>query len=525
MLIVLVKALNKDKARFNGRKTSLQSSSLKDTISAEVSTVPTASDQLKRPTRPSLRHVDSIHEQEESVVKPPPTSRPRQLSAATISGSSSLSSTRVRSASSADPMMVKTTPYPPPKLPRSDLGSFLDLPNPPPSKVQQKRAKTLPQVSGFNSSQPPRTRTVARKRESLDLDDIMGGSDDGEEPEKLKSPPTHRGISANARELIDFLAEGPPEPPVTSPSTNSLLTPKKTGRLQRMISKITLNGNEKVRSDNDSGKSSPRGTDFSTPLLPNKSLTNLSPLANKPVPPRYPTDLPSATSTESRGSADNALPGHRERKQSFSRKPVPPFNPKTLPPSHSSPTLAPGMGTTDVDSPVPPVPTKLTVSAVSKRSGESSSSGVVESPVLSTSESKPVTVQPPERSSSKVTPSPAAKRPGQLRSTPPPTILPSIVNHAHDMRRLLSHSTSAIECRLLVDIFLTRAGLVVDSSELQALASAPVDPEVAARESQVEKAIVELFLGDNHDDEESSEPSAQAEPAAEPTPPVVLVTP
>jgi len=356
----------------------------------------------------------------------------------------------------------------------------------------------------------------------------MGGSDDGEEPETPKSPPTHRGISANARELIDFLAEGPPEPPVTSPSANSLLTPKKTGRLQRMISKITLNGNEKARSDNDSGKSSPRRTDFSTPLLPNKSLTNLNPLANKPVPPRYPTDLPSATSTESRGSADNALPAPRERKQSFSRKPVPPFNPKTLPPDHSSPTLAPGMGTTDVDSPVPPVPINFTVSTVSKRSGESSSSGVVESPVLSTSESKPIAVQAPERSSSKGVLSPAAKRPAQSRPKSPPTTLPSIVNHAHDMRRLLSHSTSAIECRLLVDIFLTRAGLVVDSSELQALASAPVDPEVAARESQVEKAIVELFLGGDHDDEESSEPSipsVQVEPAAEPAQPVVLVTP
>lgn len=512
----LVKVLNKDKSRLNGRKSSLQSSSHKDSISAEV-LAPTASDQLKRLTRPSLRHADSIHEYEESAVKPPPTSRPRQLSAATASGYSPPNSARTRSASSADPMVLGPTPYSQPRLPRSDLGSSLKLPNSTPSNVQ-KRTKTVPHGSDFNSSHPPRTRTVARKRESLDLDDVMGGSDDGDEPEKLKSPPSNKGISASARELIDFLAEGPPEPPVTSPPANSLLTPKKTGRLQRMISKITLNGNEKVRSDNDSGKSSPRRVDPPTPLLPNKSLTNLNALANRPVPPRYPTDLPSATSSESRTSADNALSDHRDRKQSFSRKPVPPFEPKALPPDPPIPTLAPGMGITDVDSPVPPVPVDFTVPVISKQvlqndtqssrgSGGSTSSG--EAPTLSTSESKSPTIQAPERSSSKGILSQVAKRSGQSRPTSPPSIPPPVINHAHDMRQLLSHSTSAIECRLLVDIFLTRAGLVVDSSELQALASTPIAPETAALESRMENAIVELFLSG---DEEFSDPPVQAAP-------------
>ncbi|KAG0703924.1 hypothetical protein DFH29DRAFT_914721 [Suillus ampliporus] len=522
-----MEALNREKARFNGRKSSLQSSH-KDTVSSEVLLAPTAPDQPKRTARPSLRHVDSIHEDDEvqPLVKPPPTSRPRQLSAATASGFSPPSSIRARSASSADPMLKPTT-FSPPRLPRSDLGSSLKLPNSTQSNVQQKRTKPVPQGLDVSQSRAPRTRTVAKNRESLDLDDVMGGSDVEEEPEKSKSPPCytpHKGISASARELIEFLAEGPPEPPATSPPANgnsgSFLTPKKTGRLQRMISKITLNGTEKIRSDNESGKSSPRRADAPVPLLPNKSLTNVSSLANRPVPPRYPTDLPSATSLESRSSADNTLSDHRARKQSFSRKPVPPFEPKTSLPDSSVPTLAPGLGIVDVGPPVPPVPVNFVAPITSKRvfehntdskrgSGENSPSGVVrvEVPALSTPESKAPTVQAPERSSSKVV---LAKHPAQsLPTTSSPSIPPSVIDHAHDMRRTLTHATSATECRLLIDIFLTRAGLVADSSELRALVSTPLTPESAAKESHMENAIVELLLGGS---EEVSEPPAQAAP-------------
>ncbi|KAG2156364.1 hypothetical protein DEU56DRAFT_766737 [Suillus clintonianus] len=523
-----MEALNKEKARFNGRKSSLQSSH-KDSTSSEV-LAPTAPDQSKRTTRPSLRHVDSIHEDDEiqSIAKPPPTSRPRQLSAATASGFSPPSSTRARSASSADPML-KPTAFSSPRLPHSSLGSSLKLPNLTPSKVHQKRTKPVPQGLDVSQSRPPRTHTIARHRESLDLDDVMGGSDNEEELEKLKSTPCynpHKGISASARELIEFLAEGPPEPPATSPTnanSGSLLTPKKTGRLQRMISKITLNGNEKVRSDNESGKSSPRRADAPTTLLPNKSSTNLSSLANRPVPPRYPTDLPSATSSESRSSVDNVLSDHRARKQSFSRKPVPPFGPKTSSPDTLVPTLAPDMGIEDVGSLVPPVPASFTVPITSKRvfehdsiskrgSGETSSSTVarVEAPARSSSESKAPTVQGPERSSSRVVLSHLAKRPAQLPpTTSSPSIPPTVIDHARDMRRTLSHATSATECRLLIDIFLTRAGLVADSPELQALVPAPLTPESAAKESQMENAIVELLLGG---DQESLDPPVQVAP-------------
>ncbi|KAG2073555.1 hypothetical protein BDR04DRAFT_1094463 [Suillus decipiens] len=513
-----MEALNKEKARFNGRKTSLQSSH-KDSISSEVLLASTAPDQPKRTTRPSLRHVDSIHEDDEiqPIANPPPTSRPRQLSAATASGFSPPSSTRARSASSADPMALKPTTFPPPRPPHSSLGSSLK-PNLTPSQVQQKRPRPVPHGLDVDQSRPPRTRTVARNRESLDLDDVMGGSDNEDEAEKIKSTPCYnpqRGLSASARELIDFLAEGPPEPPVTSPTSINSGTPKKTGRLQRMISKITLNGNEKVRSENEYGKSSPRGADIPIPLLPNKSLTNLSSLANRPVPPRY--DLPSTTSSESRDSGDNALSDHRARKQSFSRKPVPPFDPKTTSPDSLVSTLAPGMVAVDVGSPVTPIPTCFAVPATSKRvfehdsvskcgSSDSSAIARVETATRSSSESKAPAVQAPERSSSRHVLSHLAKRPAQLSPAASSSSIPaSVIDYAHEMRRTLSHATSATECRLLIDIFLARAGLVADSSELQV----PVAPESTTKESQMEHAIVELLLGG---DAESSDPPVQSEP-------------
>jgi hypothetical protein len=174
----------------------------------------------------------------------------------------------------------------------------------------------------------------------------------------------------------------------------------------------------------------------------------------------------------------------------------------------------------DVGSPVPPVPTSFADPTTSKRAFEhdsirkrvsddtSSAVARVEAPRLS-SESKAPTVHAPERSSSRVVLSHPAKHLAQLPpATSSPSIPPSVIDHAHEMRRTLSHATSATECRLLIDIFLARAGLVADSSELDALVPIPLTPESAAKESRMENAIVQLLLGG---DEEFSDPPVQSE--------------
>ena len=67
------------------------------------------------------------------------------------------------------------------------------------------------------------------------------------------------------------------------------------------------------------------------------------------------------------------------------------------------------------------------------------------------------------------------------------------------MRRVLAHATSAQECRLLVDIFLTRSKLIPDAAELHALAASPSDSATQEMNAAVENAVVGLFLGDSTD--------------------------
>ncbi|KAF8607679.1 hypothetical protein BDV93DRAFT_519697 [Ceratobasidium sp. AG-I] len=104
-------------------------------------------------------------------------------------------------------------------------------------------APNLPTMSGM----PKRTRGVARRRESMDLDDIMNepvlhrrGADSGGASPALMPKPAHQ--MANTRDLIDFLSEGPPEPPQVPRSVSSsaiepglAAKPKQGGRWFRRL--------------------------------------------------------------------------------------------------------------------------------------------------------------------------------------------------------------------------------------------------------------------------------------------------
>lgn len=80
------------------------------------------------------------------------------------------------------------------------------------------------------SATPKRTRGVARRRESMDLDDIMNepvlhrrGPGSGGNSPALMPKPAHQ--MANTRDLIDFLSEGPPEPPHVRSASSSAIEP------------------------------------------------------------------------------------------------------------------------------------------------------------------------------------------------------------------------------------------------------------------------------------------------------------
>ncbi|KAJ3487865.1 hypothetical protein NLJ89_g11671 [Agrocybe chaxingu] len=186
----------------------------------------------------------------------------------------------------------------------------------------QGRDYRLPKVPD-NNGFPQRTRVRQRNRESLDLDDVMNGSDDDQESlppprgnQTVRSPPSTprraapHAVSASTRELMDFLAEGPPEPklsksgkelvdflaegpPDYGTSVQSLETTKSkgTGRLQRMISKLNLGNGEKTKAVPDSPKTphTKQAPSVYAPVRPvitsKTSQGTLSSLANRPIPP------------------------------------------------------------------------------------------------------------------------------------------------------------------------------------------------------------------------------------------------
>ncbi|KAI6163236.1 hypothetical protein EDD17DRAFT_1477037 [Pisolithus thermaeus] len=456
-----------------------------------------------RGTRPPLQSVESIIEDDEDAAMAPnssPTSRPRQLSAAAPAAATyrSPSLMRIRSASISNTSVAKLAVVPSKHSPRPESTVLPVLPKSPAESVP--RHKAPPKELNVKAAKAS-PRRPARNRESLDIDDIMGYSDEeipanagrkNSRPQEKK-----KGLSSNTRDLIEFLAEGPPESLATpSPSNDSYLslTPKKAGRLQKMISRITLSGSSQ------SGKSSRKGSvqEVVVPAL-NKSSNNLSPLANRPVPPRYPTPGPSSAASSDRGSEDRET---RRRSQSAPRTVTPRENAAVSeklsdsardsvdanlkPALHQSPST-PGW----VDSgPISPTASSAPPS-VAPSAPPSVAPSAPPSPIQLESAHR---AHVPPRVSSKCTKVPAV--PPQS-SPPAPAIPTSLAEQSRDMRRALAHAMNADECRLLVDIFLARSKLVPDPAELRALAIAP-PPDTATRElnTMIEQTVVGLFLGD-----------------------------
>lgn len=512
---------NKERPRQLGRHKGLTKSdrtSVSESFS--LSAPPSA-----RGTRPPLRSVESIIEDDEDAMapNPSPASRSRQLSATAPAAATyrSPSLMRIRSASTSNTSVAKLAVVSSKHPQRPESTVLPVLPSSPAESVQ--RHKAPPKELNMKATKAP-ARRPARNRESLDINDVMGYSDEevstsaGRKDSRLEEK--QKGLSTNTRDLIDFLAEGPPGPlAAPSPSNDSFLslTPKKAGRLQKMLSRITLSGSSQ------SGKSSRKGSIQEVVVPPlNKSSNNLSPLANRPVPPRYPTPGPSSAASSDRGSVDQET---RRRSQSAPRKVMPREN---------------GRAASNEQLPLPPIPIIVpgdelchSPSAVSEKLSDSaldnldanlkpalhqssSAPGWVDSgPTSPVASSAPPSLAPsippspiqmesapraqvPPRVSSKCTE--VIKVPAvPPRSSSPTLAIPtSLVEQSRDMRRALAHAMNADECRLLVDIFLARSKLISDPAELRALASAP-PPDPATRElnTMIEQTVVGLFLGDS----------------------------
>lgn len=486
------------------------------------------------PQGTSLRHVDSIVEDDEESSSPKQfrTHRIRQASVATPpSASSSTVPNRTRSVSaSAGSRNVARTPV---RSPNGNVpSSFLPpVASPPPSsnaKMVQSREHLMHrgrEDSGF----PSRTRIIQKNRESLDLDDVMGGSDDEEDlsftsakvkprqPVSPKRSTTTHPVSARTRELMDFLAEGPPEPPVSkegkelldflaqgppSPLYNSsaisLDSKPKAGRLQRMISKLNLGNPEKAKGSSSSPlkpaqlSTGRQGVERS-PMQHKSSTATLSSLANRPIPPRPPRPIsPPSSPSPSRGSFDENFAGGSPRT---------PFVPQEA---------AAVKG--NLANSVPTIP------HTNKEVQEKPLSRALSSPVNGNGNTKNGYSVVPTNDTLPIIPSRTTSHPASPTRKPVPAISPSVMTtdppattptitsqalsatDARDMHRLLSSATTADECRIIFDMFLARSGVAGEPKPMVVPYPSPSPSLVkqshfTAKETSLETSLVELLLG------------------------------
>ncbi|KAI0774744.1 hypothetical protein BD413DRAFT_472713 [Trametes elegans] len=555
---------------------------------------PIATGEPKRGTangRPALRHVDSIVEDDEEGASPNHAPAPVfQSNAAAVpsaSVSASAAASRMRNTSftaSPSPLMVQATHQ------RLRSISISNVPHPryengvgrktvakaaasSSSRMGSQNAMP-PALGGYGAGQggaPKRTRKMGRNRESLDLDDVMNGSD-GEDagaaavpvaeppvpvstgpvpvPPPLRSPPPPRSpdslsprkphVSRAAQDLIAFLEAGPPEEPAYNPAMNASVisfesSKTRSGRLQRMMSRLTLSGSKE-------GLNGAIPEDGAAPSRPQRTLSrkNSSRVGLNSPPPSF----KGSSLVAKRSMTDVAAAHHQHQHGYHQQQQYPNVIVATPPPRPILQTAAavlaePPHSTTssshtsreDVSSPqshTPSLTRRSTRKAVPQfDDGSASASGSLHSRPASVRDSDggslaspsvrksvlPLSGHPvrldaadtslhPHTTGSGSGPTPGRKSPRahakaesgyasrsasrspvtlseRLPAQPPsssPQPTPALpAADVDDLRRLMGAATSADECRLLVDMFLARNGFAPKPPSSSPSATADAD--------------------------------------------------
>lgn len=385
----------------------------------------------------------------------------------------------------------------------------------PSAKTSQKRSVHVPSPLDL-SDKPNRTRKIQRDASDMNLDDIMGGSDDeksGSRPPSSFRAPKPPRISRNARDLIDFLDQGPPtdfEPP--PPQPQSMSSPKSAGRFQRMMSRLTgSSSNEKLREDGAKLKKTPvTNTAFNatsgTTNPPQTLIKRGSSVVVATPPPRLQSMTQQVTPPDSPPTINQDSSRQVQRRTSV-RKKVPPLDPELETPGPGPQSPIPRTVSTDL-----PRPSGLT-------NGNVQSNGVNEAHKPASPPSSSPEPEPPTRASSDTVasdvkivlrrPAPTPQKnisvevaaPASLPVTIRPPSAPSQdigsslnAAHAQSLRQLMSMATTADECRVLVDMFLARVGFPIDRST-------DVDPYPSPISSadpsdiDLEGSVIETLLG------------------------------
>ncbi|KAF8915243.1 hypothetical protein CPB85DRAFT_1433156 [Mucidula mucida] len=494
--------------------------------------------------RPSLRHVDSINEDEELH---PPSASNNHLShtpSTPNAPSASTSGNRSRSQSNASPSHLLR------KSSKSGISSPPKVPPTPPVPMAQPWS-TGPKGFGGDPF-PMKTRRKQVNRESLDLDAVMAGSDDEmmdeDEPPKpnpttpkrvakvstttrdlmsfldagppstgppgpgnYATPPKAMGypatnaprsmnppaanpramnstssntpkVSRAQRDLLDFLNEGPPDYMVNTPPTTISFAenekPKNAGRLQRMMSKLSMSNERSRHGADDTPRSLRRQPSQPTSILQSKASNNS--LINYALPRPPPISPPASPAQDELVTMDYSMSSVRARRPSVAHTPT-----RTPPPKWELEPPAPAPTRTSshdvVEKSAPPVAKVHNHTPLEK----------VHNTRRDTIINAPRKAPPPIVAEAALPPPP---------TTPPVPAQPTLTE-AQDMQRLIAKATSAEECRLIVDMFLARAGVPIESKTVEMdvpyPSPSPSDTlhDTSASEIALEQMLVEFMLG------------------------------
>ncbi|KAI0750620.1 hypothetical protein C8Q80DRAFT_1099245 [Daedaleopsis nitida] len=514
-----------------------------------------------------LRHVDSIVEDEEEYSSSNNARQsPFQSNAAARMRNASFTAASASSRAAADLRLrsISISNVPHPRHEDGITRKTSSARHVVPGKVGSQNS--APVVSS-QPGMPKRKGKVQKSRESMDLDEVMGGSEGEEE---LVSPSPRNGtrssepstpkkphISSAAQDLIAFLDAGPPEDNGYNPSINGSVlsfesSKTRTGRLQRMMSKLTLGGSRESLNGSIaeeppktprslSRKSSKIHTTSPPPpsykassLNRQRSIPNVANASNPypnvvvATPPPRPTVLqtassiiaaqPISTASSSQNSTEEFIssqPSSLSRRNT-ARKAVPPLEDSTVSPSSSIATdsiaegrLANGHrhgratdegvdgtpATSPISSPVArkPIvlnghPVKLDTSDVTSRPR----SALLTSPTA-TIDRRSVHAKAESGYASRS----ASRSPITPSEPPPPPPVPPAptiaASEAEDLRRLMNVATSAEECRLLVDMFLVKSGVPIKDP---APVPVPEDSPTTAK-SSLEEALALATKGND----------------------------
>ena len=347
---------------------------------------------------------------------------------------------------------------------------------------------------------PARTRTRQHRRDSLDIDDVMNGSDeDGYQgsistKQKLSPPAPQRisraqyPVSSHTRDLMAFLAEGPPDPPMPklsqsgselfeflaqgppdyagSPMMMDSSKPKNAGRLQRMISKLSIGG-EKPKTGSDTSSFKQPNSPVRSTISTKPSVTTLSSLANRPIPPR-PNPSPQYS--------------YDEDKSICPPSPLRKYN-QDIPSPHEIPLVV-------AAKPAIPSDTQDKRPLTTHVNGNGNAKNRQSTKDVSSESQQPLS--PIRTISRKAVP-----------AVDPPSIPFFSETDAKDMQRLLTQATTADECRLIFNMFMARSGMTkglvpeAESPSSSSLsiknASAPL-VHSGVGEALIESTLIEFFL-------------------------------